>query len=221
MPWAARTVRRMRSARGGRIGELARLRQSVGIVELREDQRVDPLGVGRPLDPLRQLRPHVLDERVAHARELPQVPVVGEDDAGAGEMERMQVRVGDDRLVRVGDPAHVGDQARRRELGRDEAEVAVERRQRRRAVGERILGPQRRSGPTPSCRTRQVEERVHHPRAVRLPDQAVVGIEEQIPHGQRLAEVGQDPAHLADRTRAALRPIPSDQLAEASIDRTA
>ena len=92
----------------------------VGIVELRQDQRVDPLGVGRPLDALRELRPHVLDERVAHARELAQVPVVREDDAGAGEVEGVQVRVGDDRLAGVGDPANVGDQARRRELGRDE-----------------------------------------------------------------------------------------------------
>ena len=38
----------------------------------------------------------MLDERIAHARELPQVPVMGEDDAGAGEMEGVQVRVGND-----------------------------------------------------------------------------------------------------------------------------
>ena len=114
---------------GGRVGELAGLRQPVGVVELRQDQRVDPLGVGGPLDALRELRPHVLDERVAHARELPQVPVVREDDAGAGEPERVQVRLGDDRLVRVRDPADVGDEARRRELRREEAQVAVERRQ--------------------------------------------------------------------------------------------
>ena len=47
---------------GGRIGELAGLREPVGIVELRQDQRVDPLGVGRPLDLLRKLRPHVVEE---------------------------------------------------------------------------------------------------------------------------------------------------------------
>ena len=103
---------------GGGVGELAGLRQPVGVVELRQDQRVDPLGVGRPLDALRELRPHVLDERVAHARELPQVPVVREHDAGAGEVEGVQVRLGDDRLARVGDAADVGDQTRRRELGR-------------------------------------------------------------------------------------------------------
>jgi hypothetical protein len=106
---------------GGGIGELAGLRQPVGILELRQNQRVDPLGVGGSLDVLRKLRPHMLDERVAHARELPQVPVVREDDAGAGEMEGVQVRVGDDRLAGVGDATNVGDQARRRELGGDEA----------------------------------------------------------------------------------------------------
>jgi hypothetical protein len=106
--------------RGG-IGEFAGIRQSVGIVELRQDQRVDPLGVGGSLDALRKLRPHVLNERVAHVRELPQVPVVREHDAGADEMEGVQVRVGNDRLAGVGDPTDVGDQTRRRELGRDEA----------------------------------------------------------------------------------------------------
>ena len=181
-------------ARGG-VRELARLRESEGIVELREDERVDPLGVGRPLDALRKLRPHVLEERVAHARELPQVPVVREDDARAREVERVQVRLGDDRFARVGDPADVRDQARRRELRREEAQVAVERRQRGRAVRERILGPQRRRVPRLHAEAREVEERVHHPRAVRLPDEAVVGVEQQISHGERLTEVGQDPAH--------------------------
>ena len=180
---------------GGGVGELAGLRDAVGIVELRQDQRVDPLRVGRPLDALRELGPHVLEQRVAHARELPQVPVVREHDAGAGEMERVQVRLGDDRLAGVGDPANVGDEARRRELGRDQPQVAVERRQRGRAVGERILGPQRRRIPRLHAEAREVEERVHHPRAVRLPDEAVVGVEQQALHQQRLTEVGQDPAH--------------------------
>ena len=84
----------------------------------------------------------MLDERVAHARELAQVPVMREDDAGAGEVEGVQVRVGDDRLVGVGDTANVCDKTRRRELGREETQVAVERWQGGRAVGERILGPQ-------------------------------------------------------------------------------
>ena len=206
MPWAARTRRRMRERLSGGIRELARLRDTVRIVELRQDQRVDPLGVGGALDVLRELGSHVVDERVAHARELAQVPVVREHDARAGEVERMQVRVGDDGLVGVGDAANVGDQTGRRELGREEAEVAVERRQRRRAVGERILGPQRRRIPGLHAEAREVEERVHHPRAVRLPDEAVVGVEQQILHGKRLTEVGQDPAHSADSRRVCTDP---------------
>ena len=99
MPCAARTLRRMRRAAAVASASSRVSGRPYGIVELRQDQRVDPLGVGRPLDALRELRPHVLDERVAHARELPQVPVVREDDAGAGEAERVQVRVGDDRLA--------------------------------------------------------------------------------------------------------------------------
>jgi hypothetical protein len=57
------------------------------------------------------------------------VAVVRQYDAGAGEMEGVQIRVGNDRIAGVGDPTDVGDQTRRRELGRDEAQVAVERRQ--------------------------------------------------------------------------------------------
>ena len=205
-------------AEGGRsrVGELAGLRAPVRVVELRQDQRVDPLGVRGSLDPLRQLRPHVLHERVAHARELPQVAVVGEHDAGADEPERVQVRLGHDRLVGVGDTPDVGDQARRRELRREEAQVAVERRQGRRAVGERILGPEGRRVPRLHAEACEVEEGVHHPRAVRLPDEAVLGIEQQVPHGERLTEVGQDPAHapivLGVLPRAHRRPDLSRQL---------
>ena len=180
---------------GSGVGELARLREPVGIVELRQDQRVDPLGVRRSLDALRQLRSHVLDERVAHARELAQVPVVREDDARTGEMEGVQVRVGNDRLAGVRDSTNMSDHTRRRELGREEAKVPVERRQGGRAVGERVLGPQGRRIPCLHAEAREVEERVHHPRAVGLPDEGVVGVEQQMLDGERLAEVGQDPAH--------------------------
>ena len=200
MPCAART----RAGCEGRWRSRRRahgLRQPVGIIELRKDQRVDPLGVSGSLDALRQLRPHVLDERVAHARELPQVPVVREDDVRAGEAEGVQVRLGHDRLTGVGDPTDVGDEARRRELGREEAQVAVERGQRGCPVRERIVRPERRRIPRLHAETREVEKGVHHPRAVRLPDEAVLGIEQQVLHGERLTEVGQDPAHAADRSR--------------------
>jgi hypothetical protein len=49
------------------------------------------------------------------------VAVVREDDAGAREAKRVQVRVGDDRLVGVRDSADVGDETRRRKLRRQEA----------------------------------------------------------------------------------------------------
>ncbi len=210
MPCAARTLRRMRRALAVASASSRVSGSAVGVVELRQDQRVDPLGVRGPLDALRELRPHVLDERVAHARELPQVPVVREDDAGAVEVEGVQVRLGDDRLAGVGDAANVGDQTRRRELGREEAQVAVERRQGGRAVGERILGLEGRRVPRLHAEAREVQERVHHPRAVRLPDEAVLGVEQQVPHGERLTQVGQDPAHapilLAVGPRGSRRP---------------
>ena len=108
---------------GGGICELRRFGQAIGIIELRQDQRIDPLGVGSPLDPLRQFGTDVLDQRVAHPGELPEMPVVGERDPRAGELERVQVGVGDDRLARVGHASHVSDQARRGQLGRDESQV--------------------------------------------------------------------------------------------------
>ena len=42
----------------------------------------------------------------------------------------------------------------------------------------------------------KVEGRVHHPRAVGLADQAVVRIEQQGLHRERLAQVSHDPAHV-------------------------
>ena len=93
MPCARADLAQDAQRGGGGVRELAGLGQPVRVVELRQDERVDPLGVGRPLDALRELRPHVLDERVAHARELAQVPVVREHDAGAVEAERVQVRL--------------------------------------------------------------------------------------------------------------------------------
>src|SRR5207248_5371317 len=78
---------------GSRVSEITRLGQSVRVVELRQDQRVNPFRVGRALDALRKLGPHVLDQRVAHAWELPQMAVVRKDDAGTRKVERVQVRV--------------------------------------------------------------------------------------------------------------------------------
>jgi hypothetical protein len=63
---------------GDGVGELAHLRLAVGIVELGENERVDPFGVRPPGDVARQLRADVLDEVVSHAGELAQMAVVRE-----------------------------------------------------------------------------------------------------------------------------------------------
>ena len=108
--------------------------------------------------------------------------------------------LGDDRLVGVGDPADVGDQARRRELGREEAQVAVERRQGGRAVAERLLGPQRRRVPRlhPNpARFRNVFIIAGCTTAARGCCRCRTG---GAADGERLTQVGQDPAHGADRT---------------------
>jgi hypothetical protein len=53
----------------------------------------------------------MFDERVAHIGELPQVPVVRQDDAGAREVERVQIRVGDDGLRGSSGRSDVGSHA--------------------------------------------------------------------------------------------------------------
>jgi hypothetical protein len=104
-------------------------RSNEGNVELGQHEGVDPLGVRAPGDVARELGTDVLDESVAHAAELAQVPVVREHDARAGEVERVQVGLGDGGVLGVGDPADVRDEAGRLELGGEAAQVAVEARQ--------------------------------------------------------------------------------------------
>ena len=130
-------------------------------------------------------------------RELAQMPVVRQDDLRSREPERMQVRVRDDRLLAVGDPANVGDEARRRELPGQRPEIAVERRQRRRPVRERLVRPQRPRIPGLHPEPAEVQERVHHLRVVGLGDQALVRIEEKVPHRKWLTQVCEHPTHAA------------------------
>ena len=184
--------------RGDRgVCELTRLRHAVGILELREHERVDPLGVRRPLDRLRELGPDVADEVVAHAPELAQMTVVRQRDARAAEAKRVQVRLRDHLAIAVGDAADVRDEAGRSELGRQSTEVAVEGGERRHAVGERILGADRARIPGDHAEPGQVEERVHHPRAVRLADERAVGLEQHVVERDRLPEVREHAAHGA------------------------
>jgi hypothetical protein len=189
MPCCARTSRRMRSA-------------AVGVLELREDERVDPLGVRRPVDPLREVGTDVAHEVEPHAGELAQVAVVCEGDRRAVEAERMQVRLGDQLALAVGDAADVRDQARRRELAGEAAQVPVERRERRHAVDEGLLLAHRVRLPGDHPEARKVEERVHHPRAVGLADERAVGVEQHVPQGERLSEIGEHAAHRAIVRRA-------------------
>ena len=192
--------------RGPGVGELARLRDAVGILELREHERVDPLGVGRPGDALRQLGPDVPDEVVAHLAELAQMAVVRQRDLRAVEPERVQVRLRDQDVLAVGDAADVRDQARRSELGGQVAQVAVEGRERRRPVRERILGPDRARVPRDHAEAGQVEERLHHPRAVGLANEGAVGVVQHVPQRDRLPEIRDDATHRSDRI--AVLPLP-------------
>ena len=197
MPCRARTSRRIRSAAAVASASSRGRRQAVGVLELGEHERVDPLGVRRPLDPLRELGPDVPDEVEPHARELAQVAVVGERDARAGEAERVEVRLRHHLALAVGDAAHVGDEARRRELGGQAAQVAVERGQRRHAVDERVLGGDGARVPGHHAEAGEVEERGHHPRAVGLADERAVRLEQHVRQGHRLTEVREDAAHRA------------------------
>jgi hypothetical protein len=125
---------------------------------------------------------------------LAEMAVVCEDDAGAGEAEGVQVCVGDDHLIRVGDSANVGDEARRRDLGGEKAQIAVERRERRGPVGERLLRVEGGWIPRLHAEAGQVEKGVHHARAIRLRHETVVGVKQQVPHRERLTEICEDAA---------------------------
>ena len=117
IPWRrADLAEDAQRGRGG-VGQLARLRLAERILELRQHERVDPLGVRRALDVVREVGRDVLEQVEAHAAELAQVAVVGERDARAGEAERVQVGLGHHLALALGDAAHVGDQAGRSELG--------------------------------------------------------------------------------------------------------
>ena len=118
IPCLRRTSRSVRSAVLVASASSSGLRPAKGIVELGQHQRVDPLRVRRPLDPLRELGLDVLDQVVAHAREPAQVAVVRERDLAPLEAERVEVRIGRPPPRRSCDAADVGDQAGRLELVR-------------------------------------------------------------------------------------------------------
>ena len=137
----------------------------------------------------------MLDKVVPHAGELAQVTVVRHCDARAGELERVQVGLGDRVVPGVGDAADVSDEAGRRELGSQVAEVLIEARQRRHAIGERIVGIDGPRIPGRHAEARQVEEGLHHPGAVGLAYERAVGLEQNVRERDRLSEIREHPAH--------------------------
>jgi hypothetical protein len=133
-------------------------------------------------------------EREPHPPELPQVPVVREGDLGTAHAERM--KVGFAQRLGVGElhTAHVSNRAGWRELSREVAEVLIEYGQGHGPVQERLLGPSRAWIPGREAEAGEVEH-CGHPRCVRLANERVVRLEQDIREWQRCAEVGKDAAH--------------------------
>src|SRR5829696_7234216 len=103
----------------------------------------------------------------------------------------------------------MGDQARRVELPRKAAQVAVELGEGGRPVGERVLGAEGALVPGDHSEPCQVEESLHHPRVVGLADEAAVGLEQHMREADRLAEICQYSAHPSDRNWVAFRRYPT------------
>ena len=120
-----------------------------------------------------------------------------ERDLRAGKAEGVQVRQADQLAATVGDAADVRDQARRLQLGGKPAEVAIEGGQRRGAVDERLLGPDRVRLPRRHPEASQIKERLHHARAIRLAHEAAVRLEQNMPKRDRLTEVRKHATHPA------------------------
>ncbi len=166
------------------------------ILELRDEQRIDPLAVRGAADARQELRLHVRREVRLHLGEPGEVAVVRERPLQPLELERVHVLQRDLDRGRVGDAAHVGEHATRRDLGGEVLQVAVEHRQRVRAVEEGLLRRVRGGVPGAQAEAGQVQH-VEHLRHVALPHQRRVGLEQQVVEQHRLAEVEKGAAHGA------------------------
>ncbi len=130
-----------------------------------------------------------------------------ERDARALLTERMEIPLAHELRVGELDPAHVRQQAARFELPRQAAKVAVVDGKRRRAVDERLGRTGRSCVPGREAEAGEVHHRGHL-RVVRLPDERVVRLVEDVRERERTPEVGEDPAHRRrpdDSRSAALR----------------
>ena len=193
-----------RLAHGARhlLGANARER----VREPREHERVDPLAVGGALDHPEDSRIDVLEQVVAHAREVVQVAVLREREARALEQERVHVLQADRFAAVVDDAAHVRDQRRRSHLARERAQVAVEVGDRRHPVGERPRRLRRAGVPGGEAEPAEVEQR-HQLGVDSLVDERAVRLVEEILEQHGLTQIRSEPTHHApSRARAHVQP---------------
>ena len=87
---------------------------------------INPLRIGGALDQPNQPGLDVIEQLVAHDREVVKVAVLGQREAGAVEMERVDVLKAHGLGAVVDDPAHMGDESCDAELACQVAQVAVE-----------------------------------------------------------------------------------------------
>src|SRR4051812_32120729 len=102
--------------RNRRVRKLIGAGHAIWIVKLREHERVDPLRVADPFNPLGELRPDVANEFVPHTCELPEVTVVRERNTGTVETERVEIGLTHDLAPAVCGSANVRDKTGRRKL---------------------------------------------------------------------------------------------------------
>src|SRR5208337_916162 len=82
-----------------RRNEVWRLQTVFRIGNLRDQQRVYPLAIGRAANPRRDFRANVLEQFELHRLESPKLPVVRHGETKALETEWMQVLKTDDGLL--------------------------------------------------------------------------------------------------------------------------
>ena len=175
-------------------GDVLRGEVPVGVGELGEQERVDPLAVGGAAHRAGEVRLDVGEQGELHLLEAGELPVVRQRQARAVEEEGVEVLRADHRAGVVRHPAQVGQGARRLHLAGERPQVAVEDGELGGAMDEgdrRLLGP---LVPGEEAAARQVEP-VQQRRLVRLVREGDVGLVEQVLEQDRLTEIGEDAAH--------------------------
>jgi hypothetical protein len=146
---------------------------------VRDEQRIDPFAVGGAADPGRVFGLHARREQRLHLCEAREVAVVRQAPGHALELERMHVLERDLHRRRVGDAAHVGEHAAGADFLGQVLQVAVENRQRLRAVGEGLLRRVRGRLPGAQAESGEVEQ-IQHPWHGALAHQRGIGLVRQV-----------------------------------------